>query len=148
VRRRKDSLSLLVEEGSQSTLKHRLIFYAPILHSIHSVLFDTASIHSVLFDKAGQIYHRIDKFQSIDSFQSIDKSFSPSGSLHCSDPAYISQTPCKTAVFPARSQVHCGAARRAVKRSDRRFPLAGGGLPPVANLLAWNPTLLTYIWTC
>jgi hypothetical protein len=42
---------------------------------------------------------------------------------------------------------HGGALQRAVQQSDRRTPLTGSGLPLVADLLAWNPTLLTYIWT-
>jgi hypothetical protein len=78
--------------------------------------------------------------------QTARKSFSSSCSLHCSDPASISPTPCNIAVFPQDPRSHCGAPRRSVQRSDRQTPLMGGGLPPVANLLAWNPTLLTYIW--
>ncbi len=50
-------------------------------------------------------------------------------------------------MFPARSRSHGGAPRSAVQRSDRRTPLTGGGLPPVADLFAWNPTPLTCIWT-
>jgi hypothetical protein len=50
-------------------------------------------------------------------------------------------------VFPQDPRSHCGAPRSAVLRSDRRTPVTGGGLPPVADLLAWNLTLLTYIWT-
>jgi hypothetical protein len=35
-----------------------------------------------------------------------------------------------------------------VQPSDRQTPLTGSWLPPVADLpvLAWNPTLLMYIW--
>jgi hypothetical protein len=128
--------SLLVEEGSRSTSKHRLIFYAPQLHSVLLDPFRSPRQNRPTLPSNRQIsIHR----------QTTRKSFSSSGSLHCSDPASISPTPCKTALLPARSMSHGGAPRSAVQRSDRRTPLTGGGLPPVADLLAWNPKLLTYI---
>jgi hypothetical protein len=63
-----------------------------------------------------QTIHRQTTFQSID--RQLAKGFHPPDSLHCSDPASISQTSCKIAVFPARSQV-------ARWRSTTRRPTIG-----------------------
>jgi hypothetical protein len=46
-----------------------------------------------------------------------------------------------------RRAVRVRVRPRANDRTDRTDPLTGGGLPPVAGLLAWSPTLLPHIWT-
>jgi hypothetical protein len=116
--------ALLVEEGSQFTSKHRLIFYTPQSHSVLLDPFCSPRQNRPTFPSNRQL-------PSIDS-QPIDrqlfnpstdnsdarKSFSSSDSLHCSDPASILPTPCKIAVLPARSQV-------ARWRSTTRRPTIG-----------------------
>ena len=96
--------ALLVEEGSRSTSKHRLIFYAP---QSYSVLLDPfrSPRHNRPILPSNRQFSSIDR-QPIDRNFSIHrlttrKSFSSSDSLHCSDPASISPTPCKIAVLRA-----------------------------------------------
>jgi hypothetical protein len=130
--------------------KPRLLLYAPQVPQTHSIL-----LAGSILSRASSTQPANFMIESTIFTPSTDnsQSFSSSGSLHCSDPASISPTPCKIAVFPARSHVALWRSQTrsppGLHRLDRRTPLTGGGLPPVADsdLLAWIPTLLPQIWT-
>jgi hypothetical protein len=95
--------SVLVEEGSRSTSKHRTVSSSTLPNF-------TPSLDPFRSHRQNRPTSQSNQQISIHR-QTTRKSIPSSGFLHCSDPASILSTPCKTAVFSAPCKIAVFSAR-------------------------------------